>query len=307
MRGSERKRTIGVATGVSALAAAAVLMAGPTGGAIAAPGTTDLRLIKSDSPDPVVEKTDLAYTIQISNLGGPVPGTADATNVTVTDTLPNGITFVSATSASGTCNRAGQTVTCDLGTILEGASATATISVKAGDDGTISNTASVLATEMDPDTANNQDTETTTVSKAPATPKTTKPKKTKKKGKKVQPSCGTPTITGTPGRDVLVGTGGGDVIRGFAGNDVLLGGGGSDILCADFGDDVASGGPGGDILIGSAGGDRLVGGGGPDVLLGKSGRDRLRGQGGRDFMNGGSSTRDKCSGGAGRDVRKACP
>ena len=178
MRGSERRRAISAATGVAALAAMAAVLAGPIGGATAAPGPTDLQLTKSDSPDPVVEKTDLAYTIQVRNLGA--GGTADATDVVVTDTLPAGVTFVSATTASGTCTRANRTVTCNLGTLLAGAVATVTIAVKAGNDGTISNVASVATTVVDTDLANNQDTESTTVSKAPTIPKTKKPKKPKK-------------------------------------------------------------------------------------------------------------------------------
>ena len=165
MRGSERRRAISAATGVAALAAMAAVLAGPIGGASAAPGPTDLQLTKSDSPDPVVEKTGLAYTIQVRNLG--VGGTADATDVVVTDTLPAGLTNVSATTASGTCNRANRTVTCDLGTLVAGALATVTITVTAPDDGTISNTASVATSVMDTNLTNNQDTESTTVSKAP--------------------------------------------------------------------------------------------------------------------------------------------
>ncbi len=304
MKGSERRRAISAAIGVAALTAMAAILAGPIGGATAAPGPTDLKLTKADSPDPVVEDTGLAYTIQVQNLGS--GGTADATGVVVTDTLPSQVDFGSATTASGTCTRSNRTVTCDLGTLVAGAIATVTVNVVPRSDGTISNTASVATTVMDTDQTNNQATESTTVSKAPVVAKTPKVKKPKK-GKRVRQGCGAPSITGTAASDRLVGTGRVDVIRGLAGNDIILGGGGNDIICADFGDDIVSGGPGADLLIGSAGRDGLVGGGGGDILRGKSGRDRLRGQGGRDLLNGGSSTRDKCSGGGGRDVRKACP
>lgn len=293
------------ALGAAASIAIAIVLAGPIGGATAAPGPTDLQLTKSDSPDPVVEKTDLAYTIQVTNLGA--GGTADATDVVVTDTLPAGVTYQSATTASGTCTRANRTVTCELGTLAEGVVATVTIGVKAGGDGTISNTASVATSVADTDLTNNQDTESTTVSEAPATPKAKKVKT--KKPKKVQKArgCSSPSIVGTPGSDVLIGTSGVDVIRGFAGNDVIRAGGGNDIVCADFGSDTVTGGPGADLLIGSGGRDRLFGGGGNDILRGKAGRDKLRGQGGRDLLNGGTSTRDGCKGGAGRDVLKRCP
>jgi uncharacterized repeat protein (TIGR01451 family) len=306
MSGSQRRRGISALTGVAALGAMIAILAGPIGGATAAPGPTDLQLTKSDSPDPVVEKTDLVYTIQVRNLGA--GGTADAENVVVTDTLPAGVTFVSATTASGTCDRANRTVTCQLGTLLAGSVATVTIAVKAGDDGTISNTASVATgPAVDTDLSNNQDTESTTVSKAPTTPKTPKSPKTKKPKKVKAQGCSSPTITGTAASDRLVGTAGVDVIRGLAGNDVILGGGGNDIICADFGSDIAAGGLGADTIIGGGGRDRLLGGGGGDILRGKSGPDKLRGQGGPDLLNGGSSTRDKCSGGGGRDIKRACP
>ena len=53
------------------------------------------------------------YTITVTN-AGPSP----ATNVVVTDTLPAGLTLVSATPSQGTCN-AVDPVTCNLGTIAE--------------------------------------------------------------------------------------------------------------------------------------------------------------------------------------------
>ncbi|MGA9666544.1 MAG: DUF11 domain-containing protein [Gallionella sp.] len=76
-----------------------------------------------DAPDLVVTKshtgnftvgTNGVYTITVSNLGALATST---TAVTVTDTLPAGLTFVSDTSASwNTCTAAGQVVTCVLPT-----------------------------------------------------------------------------------------------------------------------------------------------------------------------------------------------
>lgn len=79
------------------------------------------------------------------------------------------------------------------------------------------------------------------------------------------PRC---TIVGTPGPDVLHGTGHADVICGGGGGDTLIGVGGNDILL---------GGPGPDRLEGGAGDDLLLGGAGRDVLEGGSGENVLRG------------------------------
>ena len=53
-------------------------------------------------------------------------GPADATNVTMIDVLPTGSTLVSATPSQGSCSG---TLTCNLGTIANGASATVAIVV----------------------------------------------------------------------------------------------------------------------------------------------------------------------------------
>jgi uncharacterized repeat protein (TIGR01451 family) len=274
---------------IGALAALLIAVIGPLGGASAAPGETDLSVSKSDSADPVVKGNNFTYTIQVRNLG-----TNDATDVTVVDALPSQVNFVSATASGGSCSQAAGTVTCTLGTVNAGATATVSIVVKAQKQGTASNAATVTTTQVDTNPANNQDTETTAIiTKGQA----------KKKGKA---SCATPTISGTAGNDVITGTNRADVIRAFAGNDQVFGGGGKDLICADLGADFVSGGAKGDTVIGGGGPDRLKGNGGGDTLKGKKGRDRLRGNLGSDFLNGGAG-RDSCKGGAGQDTLRRCP
>jgi uncharacterized repeat protein (TIGR01451 family) len=271
------------------LAVLAVVLTGLPG-ATAAPGPTDLSLTKADSADPVVKDSNFTYTIQVRN----PDATNDATDVTVVDPLPAQVSFVSATASSGTCQEQAKTVTCNLGTVLAGTTATVTITVKANRQGTASNTATVTTTVVDANTANNQDTETTAiVNKGEAK-------------KKAKASCASPTISGTAGDDVLVGTNGPDVITAFAGNDRVFAGGGKDLVCANRGADFVSGGAKGDRIKGGSGRDRLLGKGGNDVLKGKKGRDRLRGNFGNDFLNGGAG-RDSCKGGAGRDTLRRCP
>jgi uncharacterized repeat protein (TIGR01451 family) len=96
-------------------------------------GTADVALAMSASPDPGVVGLELVYTITATNHG---PDPADT--VTLVDTPPTGATFVSATSGQGTCT--GSTiVTCDLGTIQNGSSATVTVRVVPVGTGVVSN------------------------------------------------------------------------------------------------------------------------------------------------------------------------
>ena len=131
-----KRRTRLTLAGGTVLALAAMLPA-------TAFAAADLEISKSDSPDPVVEGQQITYTIQVRNNGA-----EDATNTTVTDNLtPSDVDFVSVTSSQGTpCDVQGnKDVTCNLGTVLNGATATVTIVVTAKKPGTISNTASVKA------------------------------------------------------------------------------------------------------------------------------------------------------------------
>jgi hypothetical protein len=87
-------------------------------------------------------------------------GPNDATGVTVVDTLPAGVTFVSAPG----CTRVGLVVTCVVGNLASGAVAELTIVVTAPDvEGLITNTATVSGNEPDPVPDNNNATADTTV------------------------------------------------------------------------------------------------------------------------------------------------
>jgi uncharacterized repeat protein (TIGR01451 family) len=122
----------------------------------------DLSIAKSDSPDPVFAGRELTYSLTVSNAGPD-----DATGVTVTDTLPAGVAFNSASASQGSCSQSSGTVTCNLGSLASGAApATVTIKVTPGSPGSITNTASVAANEDDNHPANNTESETTTVNAA---------------------------------------------------------------------------------------------------------------------------------------------
>ncbi len=122
----------------------------------------DLALTKSDAPDPInLGAGNITYTLTVSN-----GGAANATNVVLTDTLPANVTFGMATPSQGMCAQAAGVVTCNLGTINNGAMATVAITVtpQAAAGGTsINNMASVTATENDPVAGNNSAAAMTTV------------------------------------------------------------------------------------------------------------------------------------------------
>jgi uncharacterized repeat protein (TIGR01451 family) len=123
----------------------------------------DLSVAKTDSPDPVASGGTLTYTIQVTNLGP-----SGSSGMTLTDTLPAGVTFVSSSPGAPTCTAAGGTVTCTLGALAASATTTVTIQVTVNQlSGTLGNTASVAGNENDPSGGNNADTETTTISGAP--------------------------------------------------------------------------------------------------------------------------------------------
>jgi uncharacterized repeat protein (TIGR01451 family)/CSLREA domain-containing protein len=124
--------------------------------------TADLSVTKTDSPDPVAVGADLTYQMTVAN-AGPDP----ATGVTLTDALPGGVGFVSATPSQGSCTGTA-TVTCTLGSMATGSGATVTIVVKPTAAGTITNTVSVSGDVSDPNPANDTAQATTTVSAATA-------------------------------------------------------------------------------------------------------------------------------------------
>jgi len=123
------------------------------------PRTPKPTLAKSDDPDPVIAGAPLTYTLSVVN-HGPDP----AVGLTVTDTLPAGVAFVSATGTGWTCNQASGVVTCTRAALALGTAPSITLTVTApAAGGSLSNTATVAATTGDPVSANNSSTQTTTV------------------------------------------------------------------------------------------------------------------------------------------------
>ena len=122
--------------------------------------SADLRITKTDSPDPVFAGANLSYTLTVTNLGP-----SSARDVVVLDTLPPNVSFVSATisgGSGGVCSALGGSPTvvqCNLGDIENGGIRVITLQTQVAASvphGTmIENTASVSSTTPDPVGANN--------------------------------------------------------------------------------------------------------------------------------------------------------
>jgi uncharacterized repeat protein (TIGR01451 family) len=119
----------------------------------------DVSIVKS-GPALVQNGSNMTYTLDVSNAGP-----ATATNVVVTDPLPAGTTFV---SASAGCTESAGTVTCTIASLASGASQSFSITVNVNTSAnSVTDTASVTADQNDPDPGDNQSSVTTRVNHPP--------------------------------------------------------------------------------------------------------------------------------------------
>ena len=130
----------------------------------------DLAIVMTDTPDPANAGTNISYAITLTN-----NGPSDATNVSVSDALPAGTTYVSSVpqsgwSATAPAVGANGTVTFSAGVLASGGTAQFTIVVKADASITagtvVSNTSTASATTSDANAGNNSATTTTTISRS---------------------------------------------------------------------------------------------------------------------------------------------
>lgn len=112
--------------------------------------TANLAIAKVASVSEIAQGGTITYTVTVTN-----GGTAAATQVIVTDTLPAELAFVSAVASQGTCQEAAGVVSCSLGTLADQAVATVTVVATAVQTGTPVNTATVASDVTDPNTSNN--------------------------------------------------------------------------------------------------------------------------------------------------------
>ena len=134
----------------------------------------DVTVEKSDTPDPATAGQNLTYIVTARNLAN---GLSAAENVTITDTLPENLTFVSATPSNGSCATtptantttgaaSNNQVICNLGTISNGAQQTVTIVVRPNlstRGTTLTNSVDVTTSTVEIDLTNNSFTEDTTI------------------------------------------------------------------------------------------------------------------------------------------------
>jgi uncharacterized repeat protein (TIGR01451 family) len=121
----------------------------------------DLGVVKIDDPDPVPTGFELEYTVTVSNAG---PSWAH--DAVVTDLLPSSVTLI---ETIGCAEDPVGVPTCTLGVLEDPTSPTSsrqftiTAEVTEGTLGTVTNTATVSATAVDPNSADNSSTAETTV------------------------------------------------------------------------------------------------------------------------------------------------
>ncbi len=124
-----------------------------------APG---MSVVSTDAPDPVAAGGNLTYTLSYSNTGS-----ADATGVVISDTVPVSTTFVSATGG-GTLSPG--VVTWSIGALASGASGTVTMTVKVGSplaNGTVIHNQTYSISSAQTSAVSGPD-DTTTVTSSPA-------------------------------------------------------------------------------------------------------------------------------------------
>lgn len=205
--------------------------------------SADLAVTETAMPNPAMVRDSLTWMIVVIN-----NGTSDASGVEVIDTLPaSGFASISVSTSQGSCSKpASGVITCNLGSLANGISATIIVKGIPNSATTLSNQVKVLSDQLDNQQANNTATQTI----------------------KVQPLlCNglKPSIIGTPGHDILTGTRGRDIIHGLSGNDTISGGSNNDIICGGEGQDALSGNNGNDALNGGGGTDSCNGGAGTDT------------------------------------------
>ncbi|EDY16344.1 conserved repeat domain protein [Chthoniobacter flavus Ellin428] len=111
---------------------------------------TDTAITQTISPSTATSGTNVTILLTATNNG---PNVASA--VVVRDTIPSGLTFVSAISSQGTCTQSNGKVTCNLGDLNDGVSATVTIVARSFGGTNVLNTATITSSTYDTISTNN--------------------------------------------------------------------------------------------------------------------------------------------------------
>ncbi|HXI53582.1 MAG TPA: immunoglobulin domain-containing protein, partial [Candidatus Saccharimonadales bacterium] len=118
--------------------------------ALTVEAVAELAIHRLSALDPVAVDSNEVYSITLTNAGP-----AAATGVGLSDVLPPGITFISADTTQGACSQSSGLVSCSIGLLNPGGSATVTVTIKSGTAGSLTNSVSVGGNEADLTPANN--------------------------------------------------------------------------------------------------------------------------------------------------------
>ena len=119
---------------------------------------SDLALAMSASATLAKPGEPLTYRLVVTNKGPSI-----VTGVTLTDTLPDGVNFVSANSTNGPCTLTNGVLTCNIGVLTNKTGFTVSIVVVPPVESVLNNTASISSVESDPNPDNNTASIITTV------------------------------------------------------------------------------------------------------------------------------------------------
>jgi large repetitive protein len=131
------------------------------GAAVEVSARADVAIAKTASAPIALVGETVTYGLTVTN-----DGPDDAADVTVTDPLPAGGTFVSAKPSAGTCQMVAGSLACNLGSVAPGAAVTIQLQVRLTEAGDTHNAAQVTSSTPDPNPRNNQAKTSETVEKA---------------------------------------------------------------------------------------------------------------------------------------------
>ncbi len=156
-----RQRRPSVIKAAGAFVMTVIVAAGMAAPTVAAPvdeGAADLAVVNRVAPGPYAPPTIVTFELTVSNAGPSASGP-----VTVTDTMPSGMTYVAAGSDPRCASADGTSVVCGLAALAAGAFDTVTVSAAVAavsDQSGFTNIASVSSLVPDPVDANNTATAT---------------------------------------------------------------------------------------------------------------------------------------------------
>ena len=172
--GAERTATLGLKA-TTAGSGRAVISVGATGDGLADNNNANVQLTVEDGADLSVGLAASATTVTVgastlATLTLQNLGLAGATDAQLNVTVPAGLTLTSLTGTGITCTQSGNSVTCPTLALANAATARLDLSLQGATVGSATLTASVTASRLDPQTANNTAQLAITVNAVPVTP-----------------------------------------------------------------------------------------------------------------------------------------